>query len=69
MPYTTLLLIVNPDLHLQRFDHFDQVFTQVTSTWNYLFTGAHKHMLEKIRENIVGDPPIVFPRKAFVDDT
>ena len=26
-------------------------------------------MLEKFRENIIGDSPIVFPRKAFVDDT
>ena len=35
----------------------------------YLFTESDKDLLEKIREDMVGGPSIVFTRKAVVDDT
>ena len=35
----------------------------------YPFTEGNKHFLEKIREDAVGGPPIVFTRKAVVDET
>ena len=35
----------------------------------YPFTEADKHLLEKIREDVVGGPSIVFTRKAVVDET
>ena len=35
----------------------------------YPFTEADKDLLEKIREDVVGGPPIVFTRKAVVDET
>ena len=34
----------------------------------YLFTEGDKNLLEKIREDIVGGPSIVFTRKAVVDE-
>ena len=33
------------------------------------FTEGDKYLLEKIREGVVGGPPIVFTRKAVVDET
>ena len=35
----------------------------------YLFTESDKDLLEKIREDMVGGPSIVFTRKAVVDGT
>ena len=35
----------------------------------YPFTESHKDLLEKIREDMVGGPSIVFTRKAVVDET
>ena len=35
----------------------------------YLFTDSDKDLLEKIREDMVGGPSIVFKRKAVVDET
>ena len=35
----------------------------------YLFTESDKDLLEKIREDLVGGPSIVFTRKAVVDET
>ena len=35
----------------------------------YPFTESDKHLLEKIREDMVGGPSIVFTRKAVVDET
>ena len=35
----------------------------------YPFTEGDKDLLEKIREDVVGGPSIVFTRKAFVDET
>ena len=35
----------------------------------YPFTGSDKDLLEKIREDMVGGPSIVFTRKAVVDET
>ena len=35
----------------------------------YPFTENDKDLLEKIREDMVGGPSIVFPRKAVVDET
>ena len=35
----------------------------------YPFTESDKHLLEKIREDMVGSPSIVFTRKAVVDET
>ena len=35
----------------------------------YLFTEGEKHLLERVREDVVGDPSIVFARKAVVDET
>ena len=35
----------------------------------YLFTESDKGLLEKIREDMVGGPSIVFTRKAVVDET
>ena len=35
----------------------------------YPFTESDKDLLEKIREDMVGGPSIVFPRKAVVDET
>ena len=35
----------------------------------YSFTASDKDLLEKIREEMVGDPSIVFSRKAVVDKT
>ena len=35
----------------------------------YPFTEGDKELLKKIREDVVGGPSIVFPRKAVVDET
>ena len=35
----------------------------------YLFTEGDKNLLERIREDVVGGPSIVFTRKAVVDET
>ena len=35
----------------------------------YPFTEGDKELLEKIRGDVVGGPPIVFTRKAVVDET
>ena len=35
----------------------------------YPFTEGNKDLLEKIREDVVGGPSIVFIRKAVVDET
>ena len=35
----------------------------------YLFTESDKDLLEKVREDMVGGPSIVFTRKAVVDGT
>ena len=35
----------------------------------YPFTEGDKNLLEKIREDVVGGPSIVFTRKAVVDET
>ena len=35
----------------------------------YPFTESHKDLLEKIREDMVGGPCIVFTPKAVVDET
>ena len=35
----------------------------------YSFTEGDKDQLEKIREDVVGGPSIVFTRKAVVDET
>ena len=35
----------------------------------YAFTEGDKDLLEKIRETVIGDPSIVFTRKAVVDET
>ena len=35
----------------------------------YRFTESDKDFLEKIREDLVGGPSIVFTRKAVVDET
>ena len=35
----------------------------------YPFTEGDKHILEKIREAVVGGPSVVFTRKAVVDET
>ena len=35
----------------------------------YPFTESDKDLLEKIREDMVGDPSFVFTRKAVVDET
>ena len=35
----------------------------------YLFTETGKNLLQKVREDIVGGPSIVFLRKAVVDET
>ena len=35
----------------------------------YPFTEGDEDLLEKIREDVVGGPSIVFTRKAIVDDT
>ena len=35
----------------------------------YPFIESHKDLLEKIREDMVGGPSIVFTRKAVVDET
>ena len=40
-----------------------------TSTKFYPFIESDKDLLHKIREDIVGGPPIVFTRKAMVDET
>ena len=40
-----------------------------TDTKFYPFTEEDKDLLEKIREDVVGGPSIVFTRKAFVDET
>ena len=40
-----------------------------TSAKFYPFTGTDKNLLQKIREDMVGGPPIVFTRKAVVDET
>ena len=39
-----------------------------TDTKLYPFTEGDKDFLEKIREDVVGDPSIVFTRKAVVDE-
>ena len=40
-----------------------------TSTKFYPFTESDKDLLQKIREDMVGGPSIVFTRKAVVDET
>ena len=40
-----------------------------TSAIFYPFTETDKDLLQKIREDIVGGPSIVFTRKAVVDET
>ena len=40
-----------------------------TSANFYPFTGTDKDLLQKIREDMVGGPSIVFTRKAVVDET
>ena len=40
-----------------------------TSAKNYPFTKTDKDLLQKIREDMVGGPSIVFTRKAMVDET
>ena len=40
-----------------------------TSAKFYPFTGINKDLLQKIREDMVGGPSIVFARKAVVDET
>ena len=40
-----------------------------TSAKFYQFTEADKDLLQKIREDMVGGPSIVFTRKAVVDET
>ena len=40
-----------------------------TSAKFYPFTETYKDLLEKIREDMVGSPSIVFTRKAVVDET
>ena len=40
-----------------------------TDAKTYPFTERDKDILEKIREDVVGDPSIVFTRKAVVDET
>ena len=40
-----------------------------TSAKFYPFTETDKHLLQKIREDMVGGPSIVFTRKAVVDET
>ena len=35
----------------------------------YLYTESDKDLLEKIREDLVGGPSIVFARKTVVDET
>ena len=43
--------------------------TKSTNAKFYPFTGGEKDLLEKIREDVVGGPSIVFTRKAVVDET
>ena len=40
-----------------------------TDSKRYPFTESDKDLLEKIREDMVGGPSIVFTRKAVVDET
>ena len=40
-----------------------------TSAKFYSFTETDKHLLQKTREVLVGEPSIVFTRKAVVDET
>ena len=40
-----------------------------TSVKFYPFTETDKHLLQKIREDLVGGPSIVFTRKAVIDET
>ena len=40
-----------------------------TNSKFYPFTESDKDLLEKIRENMVDGPPIVFTRKAVIDET
>ena len=40
-----------------------------TSTKFYSFTETDEDLLQKIREDMVGGPSIVFTRKAVVDET
>ena len=42
---------------------------QSTDATFYPFTEGDKDLWEKIREDVVGDPSIVFTRKAVVDET
>ena len=42
---------------------------KITDSKFYFFTESHKDLLEKIREDKVGDPSIVFTRKVVVDKT
>ena len=53
----TLLNLANICLHKSRDSKF------------YPFTESDKDLLEKIREDMVGGPSIVFTRKAVVDET
>ena len=40
-----------------------------TSAIFYPFTDGEKDLLQKIREDVVGGPPIIFTCKAVVDET
>ena len=40
-----------------------------TDTKFYPFTEEDKNLLQKVREDVVGGPSIVFTRKAVVDET
>ena len=42
---------------------------KATSAKFYPFTETDKELLQKIREDMVGGPSIVFTRKAVVDET
>ena len=49
--------------------HFRICLHKSTSAKFYPFTETDKDLLQKIREDIVGGPSIVFTRKAVVDET
>ena len=40
-----------------------------TSAKFYPFTESHKDLLSKVREDMVGEPSIVFTREAVADET
>ena len=48
----------------------DNIFLHKSTVWKFFpFTDTDKNLLEKIREDMVGGPSIVFTRKAVVDET